>query len=270
MLSVYYAVNLLRTKHLRHCLVSSDSCCFSSIDTRESWWLFVRVWILDPGHYQSKTLVKENKEKPSLGFHLIFYKFLSQGKFMWKKLLLSVLLETIQEMDASKFSKKLHSLQGKRLLLLISLIIWSVVVVAAINLIILYNHRIQKYNLPKGLLPVVLAYKAFVLLWGWIAVYTNNRRHLFAHVYTTMPIIIFAIIMIGSSMHLLGYILAPLESLHLLLVYTVIGRLSLDQYSVPIDEESTSSSSVSLHIIHEKQFEGLRDSHQSSQDSRKW
>ena len=169
-------------------------------------------------------------------------------------------------MDTTKFSKKLHPLQVKRVLLLISLIIWSIVAVTAITLTVLYNHRIEKYNLPKGLLPVVLVYKVFVLLLGWIAVYTTDRKYLFAHVYTTMPIIIFAIIMIGSSMHLLGYILAPLESLHLLLVYTVIGRLSVDQYSIPIDEESTSSSSISLHIIHEKQFEELRDSHQSSRD----
>ena len=127
----------------------------------------------------------------------------------------------------------------RRLLLLVFLSIWTVTVAAAIVLLLNSYHSIEElYHLPTALLPIAVSYKTFFLITGWTSAVTVSRRSLFTHVYSIYPLVIFAIVMMGSSFSLLGYLLTPAEALHMLVVYSVIAKLPEQHSEEAIDFEA--------------------------------
>jgi hypothetical protein len=143
-------------------------------------------------------------------------------------------------MDIKKKSTLFHSLYVTFFIVLLS---WAILVVTTI--VIVYHHYRQiaeEYNLPF-ILPIALSYKVFFLITGWNSIYRMTRRSLFTHVYSMYPLVIFALVMMGSSMPLLGYILSPAEALHMLLVYSLIEKLPLE---ATIDSRAIDSKCLSV------------------------
>jgi len=120
--------------------------------------------------------------------------------------------------------------------------------IAGIIVYSLKQKQIPRFNLPHGLLPTYLTYKVITQFIGWYSLFKTSRRTVFTHIYTMMPLIIFSVTMMGSSIPILGYILTPMEAIHMALLYSIIGVLE-PEVKVTVQEYEENESPPSYHAI---------------------